>query len=56
MSSAEYDVSIEPAKQVLCGYNSVHSLKGVAATTQIDCGVVGIVPACNKCADFYAGL
>jgi hypothetical protein len=37
----------------LCQYSAAHKLSGVPAVTTIDCGPVGIVPACQKCADFY---
>lgn len=40
----------------LCGYSAAHAARGIASTTTIDCGPVGIVPACQPCADFYARM
>ena len=37
-----------------CQYSAAHQAKGVLADTVLDCGPVGRVPACQKCADFYA--
>jgi hypothetical protein len=37
----------------ICQYNLKHKMHGVLAVTTIDCGPVGIVPACQWCADFY---
>lgn len=36
-----------------CQYSAAHLNKGVPATTTIDCGPVGVVPACAACAAFY---
>jgi hypothetical protein len=39
---------------ILCGYSAAHAARGIGATQIINCGpVVGDVPACDKCADFY---
>jgi hypothetical protein len=40
----------------LCRYSAAHNARGVVATTTIDCGPVGTVPACQRCADFYARM
>lgn len=37
----------------VCQYSAAHAMAGVPATTEIDCGRVGIVAACEKCAAFY---
>lgn len=38
----------------VCEYSAKHKWQGVPATTVLDCGpVVGKVPACSKCAEFY---
>lgn len=39
-----------------CEYSAMHLAQGVPADGSIDCGPVGIVPACQKCIDFYASL
>lgn len=39
-----------------CQYSAKHMMDGVAATTSIDCGRVGIVPACQACAELYQRL
>jgi hypothetical protein len=40
-----------------CQYSPRHKMDGaVPATTTIDCGPVGIVPACQACADLYVRL
>jgi hypothetical protein len=36
-----------------CCYSLRHNWDQVPATTIIDCGRVGVVPACQPCADFY---
>lgn len=36
-----------------CQYSAAHAMKGTPATTIIDCGLIGKVPACQPCADFY---
>lgn len=36
-----------------CGYSLAHAMKRVPATTVIDCGAVGLVHACQACAEFY---
>lgn len=41
------------ALQAPCLYSAAHSAQGVPATEVIDCGPVGLVPACAKCAGFY---
>lgn len=40
----------------VCGYAAAHAMAGIPATTTIDCGPVGIVLACQACADFYARM
>jgi hypothetical protein len=42
-----------PHPAVTCHYSAAHAARGVPATTEIDCGRVGIVPACQRCAGFY---
>lgn len=37
----------------VCQYSAAHADRGVEAETVIDCGPVGIIPACDDCADFY---
>jgi len=37
----------------VCEYSVKHKAQGVPAETEIDCGPVGKIPACRKCADFY---
>jgi len=37
----------------LCQYSARHNHEGVLATGTIDCGPVGIIPACDKCIQFY---
>jgi hypothetical protein len=39
-----------------CQYSAKHKMDGVPATTTIDCGRVGIVAACQACADLYVRL
>lgn len=39
-----------------CNYSAAHQMAGVRAVTTIDCGPVGIVSACQACADFYAKM
>jgi hypothetical protein len=41
---------------VICGYSPAHGAQNIRAVTTIDCGPVGIVPACQKCADFYGQM
>ena len=36
-----------------CQYSARHNQEDVPATGTIDCGPVGIVPACDKCIGFY---
>lgn len=40
----------------VCQYSLAHARKGIPATTTIDCGPVGVVAACQACADFYARM
>jgi hypothetical protein len=42
-----------PLFDEVCGYSARHAMEGVPAVTTIDCGRVGIVAACQACADFY---
>jgi hypothetical protein len=37
----------------LCQYSAKHNDEGVPAMTTINCGPVGIIPACESCAAFY---
>lgn len=37
----------------VCMYSARHAMDGVPAVTVIECGPVGPVAACRKCADFY---
>ncbi|NED36717.1 hypothetical protein [Streptomyces sp. SID8499] len=37
----------------VCQYSAKHKMQGVPAVTVLDCGPVGKVPACRKCAEFY---
>ena len=37
----------------ICRYSARHQAENVPATTVIDCGPVGTIPACQECADFY---
>lgn len=39
-----------------CQYSAAHAMANVPATGTIDCGPVGIVPACQACVDFYAKM
>ena len=39
-----------------CQYSAAHRDQDVPAVTVIICGPVGKVPACQKCADFYARM
>lgn len=39
-----------------CEYSAAHTHKGIKATVAIDCGPVGKVPACGKCAALFAKL
>lgn len=48
-------IAPKPDDKGSCVYSPRHAMIGVPAVTVIDCGqVVGQVPACQKCADFYA--
>ena len=39
----------------VCRHSARHQSEGVPAVTTIDCGaVVGVVPACQECADLFA--
>jgi len=38
----------------VCQYSARHMVQGVPAVTVLDCGPIGEVPACQKCAEFYA--
>lgn len=51
--AADDIVEAQGAPVQLCEYSATHMMAGVPATTTIDCGPVGIVPACQLCADFY---
>lgn len=35
-------------------YSALHQCEGQPATATLDCGAVGLVPACQMCADTYA--
>ncbi len=37
-----------------CQYSAAHQCEGVPATVMLNCGAVGMVPACEACADTYA--
>lgn len=37
-----------------CRYSARHLADAVPAVTILDCGPVGQIPACQRCADFYA--
>jgi hypothetical protein len=37
----------------LCRYSAAHQMAGTLADTTIDCRPIGIIPACQPCADFY---
>lgn len=37
----------------VCMYSAAHAMEEVPAVTVIDCGAVGPVAACRKCAEFY---
>lgn len=39
-----------------CQYSAKHKMDGVPATTEIDCGRIGMVAACQACADLYVRL
>lgn len=38
---------------LVCEYSARHRHEGVTATAILDCGPVGMIPACEKCADFF---
>lgn len=40
----------------VCQYSAAHVMAGVPAVHVLDCGVVGMVPACLKCSVFYRKL
>lgn len=42
----------------ICEYAAAHngSFDPVPAVTTIDCGPVGVIPACQACADLYERL
>jgi hypothetical protein len=44
------------AQTLVCAYSAAHNMASVPAVTVIDCGPVGMIPACQKCADFYARM
>jgi hypothetical protein len=46
---------MRPTSEV-CRYSPQHTMDEVPATTVIDCGAVGMVLACQACADFYARM
>jgi hypothetical protein len=37
-----------------CKYSAAHASRKVPAVTEIDCRPVGILPACQACAEFFA--
>lgn len=37
----------------VCKYSTAHARSGVPAVTTLDCRPVGMIPACQACADFY---
>jgi hypothetical protein len=39
-----------------CQYSAAHAASGIQASTEIDCGAVGMVRACQRCADFYGRM
>jgi hypothetical protein len=54
-ANAEAD-SMTETQPGVCEYSAKHKMDGVPATTTIDCGPVGVVTACQACADFYARM
>ena len=40
----------------ICAYSAAHKIRKVPAVTVIDCGRVGMVDACQACADLYARM
>lgn len=50
----EGELLAEPV-QAVCAYSALHASQGVPATAMLDCGVVGVVPACERCERFYNG-
>lgn len=44
------------APQRVCRYSLAHQMKDVPAVTTVDCGIIGIVDACEVCADLYAQI
>ena len=46
----------EPVGIQVCRYSLRHAMEGVPAVTEIDCGPVGIVPACKACRGFYVRM
>jgi hypothetical protein len=39
-----------------CRYSAAHLAARVPAVVALDCGRVGVVPACRACAEFYARM
>jgi hypothetical protein len=37
----------------VCGYSLKHAMAKIPAVTVINCGPVGVVATCQRCADFY---
>lgn len=49
------DAIVGEAKSLgTCAYSAAHTRDEIPAVTVIDCGAVGRVPACRRCAKFYA--
>jgi hypothetical protein len=60
MKNEEYDTrsleertGLTPTVNLYCQYSAKHNRAYVPAVTTIDCGRVGMIPACQECADFY---
>lgn len=43
----------EPQPGEVCQYAIAHVWAQIPAVTVLDCGVIGLIPACQRCADFY---
>lgn len=52
-AEVEDDPPVTEQAVQFCEYSAAHKMNGRRATTTIDCGPVGVVPACQECADFY---
>lgn len=48
----DMDETMTPISET-CQYSALHQCEGVPATVMLDCGAVGLVPACQVCADTY---